>query len=99
MVFISLSNINPGFKDNVISIGISLESQIAALIKFLKNKKKNKTIILLPKNQYTKLVEEKIENLGLENFKTFKYNPDPKILTGEIEKLTNYAQRKKKFRT
>ena len=85
MVFISLSNIYPGFKDNVISIGISLESQIAALIKFLKKQKKNKTIILLPKNQYTKLVEKKIENLGLENFKTFKYNPDPKILTGEIE--------------
>ncbi len=98
MVFISLSNINPGFKDNVISIGISLESQIAALIKFLKKQKKNKTIILLPKNQYTKLVEGKIENLGLENFKTFKYNPDPKILTGEIEKLTNYAQRKRNLK-
>ena len=40
MVFISLSNINPEFKDNVISIGISLESQITALIKFLKKQKK-----------------------------------------------------------
>ena len=33
--------------------------------------------------------------MNLQNFKIFKYNPDPKVLTGEIEILTNYAQRKK----
>ena len=42
MVFISLSNINPEFKDNIISIGISLESQLTALIKFLNKRKKIK---------------------------------------------------------
>ncbi len=31
----------------------------------------------------------------MKEFKIFKYNPDPKILTGEIEVLTNYSQRKK----
>ena len=31
----------------------------------------------------------------LKPFKIFKYSPDPKILTGEIETLTNYSQRKK----
>ena len=31
----------------------------------------------------------------MKNFKIFKYNPDPKILTGEIEILTNYSQRKR----
>ena len=31
--------------------------------------------------------------------KTFKYSPDPQVLTGEIEILTNYSQREKKFRT
>ena len=40
IVFISLSNINPKFQKNIISIGISFESQIAALIKFLKKQKK-----------------------------------------------------------
>ena len=39
--------------------------------------------------------EEKLSKLNLENYKIFKYNPDPKILTGEIEILTNYTQRKK----
>ncbi len=95
MVFISLSNINPEFQNNIISIGISLESQMLALTKFIKKQKKNKTVILLPKNQYTDFIEKKLEKLNLKNYKIFKYNSDPKILTGEIEVLTNYSQRKR----
>ena len=95
MVFISPSNINPEFQNNVISIGVSLESQIKALMKFLKKQKKNKTVILLPKNQYTNLIEKKLDKLNLTNIKMFKYSSDPKILTGEIEVLTNYSQRKR----
>ena len=95
MIFISPSNISPEFQNNVISIGVSLESQMITLIKFLKKQKKNKTVILLPKNQYTDLVEKKLSKFDLKNFKIFRYNPDPKVLTGEIEILTNYAQRKK----
>jgi len=95
IVFISPSNINPEFQNNVISIGISFESQMLALVKFIKKKKKNKTIILLPKNQYSNLIQKKLDKLNLKNYKIFKYDPDPKILTGEIEILTNYSQRKK----
>tara|TARA_B110001452_G_scaffold255722_1_gene248421 strand:- start:75 stop:1229 length:1155 start_codon:yes stop_codon:yes gene_type:complete len=95
MVFISPSNINPEFQNNIISIGVSLESQMLALNKFIKKQKKNKTIILIPKNQYTNLIEKKLAKLNLKNYKIFKYNPDPKVLTGEIEVLTNYSQRKK----
>lgn len=40
VIFISPSNIDPEFQQNVISIGISFESQMMALIKFIKNKKK-----------------------------------------------------------
>ena len=97
MVFISPSNISPEFQNNIISIGISLESQMIALMKFIKKQKKNKTIILIPKNNYTNFVEKKLDNLDLENYKIFKYSSDPKILTGEIEILTNYSQRKKKL--
>jgi len=95
IVFISPSNINPEFQDNVISIGVSLESQMMALMKFIKKQKKNKTVILIPKNQYENFIEKKLNKLDLKNYKIFKYNPDPKILTGEIEILTNYSQRKK----
>jgi ABC-type branched-subunit amino acid transport system substrate-binding protein len=94
-VFISLSNKNPEFQNNVISIGVSFESQMLALMKFIKDQKKNKTIILLPNNQYTVFIEKKLSKLNLEKYKIYKYNPDPKILTGEIEILTNYTQRKK----
>ena len=94
-VFISPSNINPEFQNNIISIGISLESQMKALMKFIKKQRKNKTIILIPKNNYTSFVEKKLDNFDLNNYKIFKYSSDPKILTGEIEILTNYTQRKK----
>ena len=98
MIFISPSNINPEFQKNIISIGVSLESQMLALMKFIKKQKKNKTVILMPKNQYANLIENKLNKLDLKNYKIFKYSPDPKILTGEIETLTNYSQRKKNLK-
>ena len=95
IIFISLSNKYPEIKKNVISIGISLESQINALADFIKKEKKKKTIILYPKNEYTEFIDSKIKYIKLKNYKIFKYNSDPKFLTGEIEKLTNYGQRKR----
>ena len=95
LIFISPSNINSEFTNNIISIGISLESQLSTLINFIKKEKKKKTIIMYPKNQYSKFIEEKIKKLNLGNIKTFSYNPNPEVLTGEIEILTNYSQRKR----
>ena len=40
MIFISPSNMNPEFESNVISIGVSLESQMRSLLDFIKKKKK-----------------------------------------------------------
>ena len=59
VIFISPSNINPEFQQNVISIGISFESQMMALVKFIKKQKKSKTVILIPRNNYTNLIEKK----------------------------------------
>ena len=95
LIFISPSNINPEFSNNIISIGVSLESQLIALTEFIKKQKKKRTVVMYPKNQYFELIEKKIENLNLKNIKTFIYSPNPEILTGEIETLTNYAQRKR----
>ena len=95
LLFISLSNKTPEFQSNIISIGVSLESQMIALMNFIKKQKKKKTIILVPKNKYENFIEDKLSKLDLKNYKIFKYSPDPKILTGEIEILTNYSQRKK----
>jgi len=95
LIFISPSNITPEFKNNIISVGVSLESQLTALNNFIKKQNKKRTIIMFPENQYTKLIEKKLEVLNLDNLKRFKYNPNPQVLTGEIETLTNYSQRKK----
>ncbi len=95
LIFISPSNINPDFTNNIISIGISLESQLLALTDFIKKQKKSNTIIMYPKNRYLELVEGQIKKLNLPNVKTFTYSPNPEILTGEIEVLTNYSQRKR----
>jgi hypothetical protein len=50
---------------------------------------------MYPKNQYFELIEEKIRDLDFNNIKTFSYSPNPEVLTGEIEVLTNYSQRKR----
>ena len=95
LIFISPSNISPKFSNNIISIGVSLESQLISLTNFIKKQKKSKTILMYPKNEYFELIENKIQNLNLKNLKTFTYSPNPEILTGEIEILTNYSQRKR----
>ena len=94
-IFISLSNMHPEITGNIISIGVSLDSQLIAIEKFIKKQKKKKTLIIYPKNQYTNFIDEKIKSIKLSNSNIFKYSSDPKILTGEIEKLTNYSQRKR----
>ena len=95
LIFISPSNINPEFSKNIISIGVSLDSQLIALKEFLKKQKKTKTIIMYPQNEYLDFIEKKIKGLDLKNAKTFTYSPNPEVLTGEIEILTNYAKRKR----
>ena len=46
LIFISPSNISPEFTNNIISIGVSLESQLLALSKFIKKQKKRKRTII-----------------------------------------------------
>jgi hypothetical protein len=50
---------------------------------------------MFPKNEYQDLIKKKIEVLNLKNIKTFTYSSNPEVLTGEIETLTNYSQRKR----
>jgi ABC-type branched-subunit amino acid transport system substrate-binding protein len=98
LTFVSPSNISPEFINNIISVGISLESQLLRLVDFIKKQNKKKTIIMYPKNQYTELIEKKIKNLNLNNIRTFTYSSNPQVLTGEIEVLTNYSQRKRNLK-
>ena len=94
LIFLSLSNMGSGIDKNVIMMGINLESQLIAIKKFINNQKRKKTIILYPDNNNSKHVEKEIKNVAFKNAKLFKYSSDSKILTGQIEKLTNYKRRK-----
>ena len=94
IVFLSLSNMDANINENVIMMGVNLESQLLAIKKLIKKKKKKKTIILYPDNEYSKHVERNIRFINFQNSKVFKYSNDPKILTNQIEKLTNYKKRK-----
>tara|TARA_Y100000992_G_C21181697_1_gene451028 strand:- start:143 stop:967 length:825 start_codon:yes stop_codon:yes gene_type:complete len=95
MIFISPSNIDPKIQNNILSVGVSLESQIKSIENFIKKRKRKKTIIMYPKNKYTSFIDSKISNINIGNKKIFKYSADPKVLTSDIEKLTNYKQRKR----
>ena len=44
LIFISPSNMNPDFSNNIISIGVSLESQLLTLTDFIKQQKKQKQL-------------------------------------------------------
>ena len=94
LIFLSLSNIDSNLKNNVIMVGVNLESQLIAIKKFLEKNKKKKTVILYPNNDYTKHVEKNLNLINFKNKRLFKYSEDPKRLTAQIEKLTNYKQRK-----
>ena len=50
---------------------------------------------MFPENEYSDFIREKIKKINFNNVKIFTYSSNPEILTGEIEILTNYAQRKK----
>ena len=94
IIFLSLSNMNSNINKNIIMLGINLESQLLSIRNFIETKKKKKTLILFPKNIYTKHIEKNISQVNFTNSKIFKYDQDPEKLTKQIEKLTNYKQRK-----
>ncbi len=94
LIFLSLSNMNSGIDRNIIMMGINLESQLLAIKKFIDKQKRKKTIILYPNNENSKHVEKNIRDVNFKNAKLFKYSNDSEVLTGQIEKLTNYKRRK-----
>ena len=94
LVFLSLSNMNSIFEKNIIMMGINLESQLIAIKNFIEKQNKKKTVILYPDDKKSKHIGKKIKQVGFNNSRIFKYSDDSEVLTGQIEKLTNYKQRK-----
>tara|TARA_B100000029_G_scaffold46097_1_gene42538 strand:- start:3587 stop:4759 length:1173 start_codon:yes stop_codon:yes gene_type:complete len=95
ITFISFTNKTQNIPKNIIAFGINIESQIEALKKHFNKVKFSKTILLSPKSIFvdqSKLVTQKDI---LKFYRTYTYDIDPKKITGTIEKITNYRERKK----
>jgi len=94
ITFISLTNKTQNIPKNIIAFGINIKSQIDILKKYFDEIKVSKTLLLLPKSQFTNQAEI-ITNSELRFYKIFSYDTSAKKITGEIEKITNYQERKK----
>ena len=95
ITFISFTNKTKEIPKNTIAFGINIESQIDTLKRYFDDIKISKTLLLSPKSEFnyeSKIVAEKDV---LKFYRTYSYDTNPKKITGEIEKITKYRERKK----
>ena len=95
ITFISMTNKTKNIPKNTIAFGINIESQMDALKKYFNKTKISKTILLSPNAEFISQSESIEKKDILKFYRTYKYNVNPKKITGEIEKITNYRERKK----
>ena len=95
ITFISLTNKTKKIPKNVIAFGINIESQIETLKKYFDKIEVSKTLLLSPKSEYIYQSESVSKRDLLSFYRIYSYDANPKKITGEIEKITNYRERKK----
>ena len=95
ITFISLTNKTKEIPKNAIAFGINIESQINALKKYFDEIKVSKTIFLSPNSEFIYQSESVAKKDVLKFYRTYSYDTNPKKITGEIEKITKYRERKK----
>ncbi len=94
VTFISFTNKLIGNPKNVISAGVNAISQIQTIKKFKNKKNLSKSIILIPRAQFKKEIEEAINRTKIKHIEVFYYDREPTKLTKQIEELTRYKLRK-----
>ncbi|MAH53753.1 MAG: hypothetical protein CMI68_02260 [Candidatus Pelagibacter sp.] len=94
ITFISLTNKTNKIPKNIIAFGINADSQIDTLKKYFKKKEISKTLLLSPKFHFSNQVKI-IEDSKLKFYKIFLYSDNSNKITSDIEKITNYQERKK----
>ena len=95
ITFISLTNKTNKIPKNVISFGVNIESQIEVLKKYFNEIKVSKTLLLSPKSEFIYQSESVAKKDVLKFYRIYSYDTNPKKITGEIEKITKYRERKK----
>ena len=94
VIFLSLTNKTINNPKNIISTGINSGSQFNTISKFQKINEIEKTIILIPKENYKEEIEKAIQQSKIKVNKVYYYESDPTKLTNQIEEITKYFQRK-----
>ena len=95
ITFISLTNQTQKIPKNTIAFGINIESQMDALKKYFDKIEISKTLLLSPKSEFIYQSKSVAEKDVLKFYRTYSYDTNPKKITGEIEKITKYRERKK----
>ncbi len=95
ITFISLTNKTEKIPKNAIAFGINIDSQINALKKYFNEIKISKTLLLSPKSEFIYQSQSVAKKDILKFYRTYSYDTNPKKITGEIEKITKYRERKK----
>ena len=95
ITFISLTNQTQKIPKNTIAFGINIESQMDALKKYFDKIEVSKTLLLSPKSEFIYQFKSVVEKDVLKFYRTYSYDTNPKKITGEIEKITKYRERKK----
>ena len=95
ITFISLTNKTEKIPKNIITFGINIDSQIDTLKKYVNEIKISKTLLLSPKSKFVYQSESVAKKDKLKFYRTYLYDTNPKKITGEIEKITKYRERKK----
>ena len=94
LTFISFTNKLIGNPKNVISAGVNAISQVQTIKKFNNRNNLSKGIILIPRAQFKKEIEEAINKTKIKHKEVFYYDREPTKLTKQIEELTKYQIRK-----
>ncbi|MBO6491930.1 MAG: ABC transporter substrate-binding protein [Pelagibacteraceae bacterium] len=95
LTFLSLSNKTTTIPRNVITIGINANSQINAIVDFIKKENLNKTIVLVPKSNFENELRNALVKSKYEFMNIYSYDVKPDKLTSQIKQITAYNERKK----
>ena len=82
---------------NVITIGINANSQINAIVDFIKKENLNKTIVLVPKSNFEDELRNALVKSKYEFMNIYSYDVKPDKLTSQIKQITAYDERKEKL--
>ena len=95
ITFISFTNKTHDIPKNIITFGINIESQIDTLKEYFDKIGVSKTLLLSPKSEFIYQSKSIAKKDVLKFYRTYSYDPNPKKITGEIENITRYKERKK----